>query len=253
MQLTFGAGYIIGRRTDLANRPPLFFGVTQDWSLDLDQEIVTLLGQFKVAVDAAPGELKLVGKIKWARLQIAMLGDGILGISPSAAANSGTYITGPENRTSIAATTFTVAAGTAFLQDLGVFYHNTAIALTPITAGPAAGQYIPGVAGAGIYTIAAGDQNIAGGLDVFYLQASTTDYQLDVTNQLMGTGPTIELDAYVPYQVQGVNKKFALQLYSTRFNKFPMPFKNKGYMIPEADFVAFANAAGNVARFTLTE
>lgn len=251
MQVTFGAGTVVGKRTDVANTQVMFFGVTESWSVDMTQELVELVGQNKVAVDVAPAQLKVTGKIKFARIQSAMIGHGLLGVTPTTA--SGFFIQGPENKTNVGATTFTVTGGTSFTTDLGIMYHGTGIALTPTTATPAAGFYIPGVAGTGTYTIAAADQSVAGGLDVFYLQTSNTDIEIDLNSQLMGTGPTVELDMYAPYNVAGVLKRFGLRVYSARFSKMPFDLGNKKYLVPEVDYIAYANASGQIASFVTTE
>src|SRR5258708_3895471 len=166
MQLQFGVGTVIGKRVDLANRPNMFFGVTEAWSCDFSQELVSLLGQYKVPVDVAPGELKITGKIKFARLQATALGDYLLGVTPASA--SGFSITGPENKTNVAATTFVVTGGTTFLEDLGVFYHNTGVSLFPTTATPAAGVYIAGAAAGGNSTLASGQSSNPRGPGLFY-------------------------------------------------------------------------------------
>lgn len=251
MQFQFGTGNVIGKRTDLSGQPVALFGVTQEWSLDTSQELVELLGQNKVAVDVAPAELKITGKVKFARMQANTFGNMLFGVAPTA--NSGFDIVAPENHSAIAATTFTVTAGTAFTEDLGVFYHNTGIALTPVTASPSAGQYVPGVSGTGTYTINAADESVAGGLDVFYMQSSTTLNEIDVGAQLMGVGPTLELDFALPYAVAGVAKKFNVSLYAVRIGKSSLQAKNKGYLVPEFDFQAFATPAGDVMKFAFSE
>lgn len=252
MQVVFGAGTVMGKRTDAAFKPNIFFGVTQDWSLDIDQKLVTLFGQFKDPVDVAPSERTITGKIKFARIQAAGLGGLIFGNDPTAGA--GIDLLGPENHAAIAATTFVITGGAStFLQDLGVFYHNTAIALTPVASAPVAGQYVPGLPTVGNYTIAAADQAVAGGLDVYYRTTATDQLDITMGQALMGTGPTVELNMSVPYTIAGTLKKINFQLYACRIGKIPLSFANTKYMIPEVDYTAFANAAGNVLRWSSTE
>lgn len=251
MQVVFGAGTCIGKRVDIANLPTIFFGVTQDWSLDIDQKLVTLLGQYKDPVDVAPGERVVTGKIKFARIQASGMGNLLFGVNP--VGNAGFDIVGPETRAASAGTTYTVSSGATYLQDLGVYYHNTAIALLPVTAAPTAGQYVAGAAGVGNYTIAAADATVVGGLDFFYQVSLANQFEIDVNTALMGTGPTIELDMSVPYTVAGVQKRLAFQIYAARISKIPLAFKNTGYLIPEVDFTCFTNAAGNLLRWSSTE
>lgn len=247
----FGAGNLFAKRTDVATQQVALLATVQDWSIDLDQELIKLLGQYKAPVDIAPGELKIVGKVKAARVQAYLMNNIILGqtITP----NSGFDVATPENKSAIAATTFTVTNGATFLEDLGIVYHNSGIALSPVTAAPAVGSYIAGAAGVGNYTINASDENVPGGLDVYYTYSVTTLYQVSMGQTLMGVGPQFELIGKVPYTVQGVPKTFNFKLNAVRSNKLPLAFKNKAYMIPEFDFEGFADSAGNIGTFCTTE
>lgn len=248
---SFGSGTLIAKRTDLANQPVALLAVTQDWSIDITQELVDLVGQSKFPVDVAPGETKVTGKIKFARIQSATINNTILGQTLTAA--SGFTLTGPENHSAIAATTFTVTNGSTFLEDGGLYYHGTGIGLTPVTAAPSAGQYIPGIAGTGTYTIATADESVAGGLDAFYTNSLTSEFTIAISQQLMGVGPVFELIGAVPYKVQNVQKQFNIKLNAVRASKMPFAFNNKKYMMPEMDYTAFADASNNIGTFSITE
>lgn len=251
-QFMFGVGYVFGTRVDLSGQQVAFFGTTQEFDLDIDQKLVTLLGQFKDPVDVAPGERAITGKIKFARLMSTMFGNLMFGIAPTASA--GFSITGPENH-SIPGTPFqvTVTNGSAFQADLGVFYHATGVPLVPVASAPATGQYIPGAVGVGLYTFATGDSAVSGGVDIFYQQSTTTQFEIDIGQQLMGTGPEAQINFTTNYAVQGVNKAFNVIAPAVRFSKMPMNFKNTAYMIPEMDFTCFSNAAGTVLKMAMTE
>lgn len=251
MQVSFGAGTIIGKRTDVSGTQPAFLGIAQEWSIDWDQELVTLVGQNKVAIDVAPGELKITGKVKAARIMSTNFNNLFFGQTLTAA--SGFDMATSENHSAIGGTTFAVTNGSTFLEDLGLFYHASGVALIPTTATPSVGYYIPGVAAAGIVTINAGDESVAGGLDAYYTFSLTTLFETDISNQPMGTGAVFELVASVPYAVQGVAKKFNIKLNACRATKLPWAFKNKAYMVPEMDFTAFADAAGNIGKYALSE
>jgi hypothetical protein len=248
---SFGSGTLVAKRTDLANQPVALLAVTQDWSIDIDQELIKLVGQSKFPVDIAPGENKIAGKIKFARVQATTISNMILAQTVTPA--SGFQLTGPENHSAIAATTFTVTNGATFTEDCGVFYHGTGIALAPVTAAPTAGQYIAGVAGTGTYTINSADESVSGGLDLFYTNTLTTENQITITNPLMGTGSIFKLIGTVPYKVQNVQKQFSIQLNAARCSKMPFAFGNKKYMIPEMDYEAFADASNTIGTFSITE
>lgn len=250
-QWNFGTGTVIGKRTDVAGAQVAFFGVCQEWSLDIDQKLVPLVGQNKDPVDVAPGERTVTGKIKFARLQASTFGNMLFGVTPTAGA--GFTIVGPENHSAIGATTFAVTNGSTFTEDLGLFYHATGVALTPVTSAPSAGQYIPGVAAAGVYTINASDESVSGGIDAFYQQSLTTLFEIDVNTVAMGSGPVLELDITNQYAVLGVNKQLNFQLYAARISKVPFAFKNTAFMIPEMDFTLFLNGSNQLMRWAMSE
>lgn len=248
-QYQFGVGTVVGVRTDQANSQPAFFGVTQEWELDIDQKLVTLMGQYKDPVDVAPSERTVTGKIKFARLQATTWGNMLFGIAPTA--TSGIDMVVNEIKTTTT-TTYTVAAATSFTQDLGVYYQATGIALTPIASAPTVGQYVPGAAGVGTYTINTADAG-ASVLGFYYEKTANDQYSMTVSQVLMGSGPTVQLNFNTPYSVNGVTKKFNLQILQARISKAPLQFKNAAYMVPEMDFTAFLNSAGNLLTWSMTE
>lgn len=248
---SFGSGTLIAKRTDVANLPVALLAVTESFSIEMDQELVELIGQYKVAVDTAPGELKISGKVKFARIQASSINNTIL--DQTQTASSGFKLNTAENHSAIPATTFTVTNGATFLEDFGVFYHGTGIGLTPVTAAPTAGQYVAGVAGTGIYTINTSDESVSGGLDVFYTSSLATEQQIVVTQQLMGVGTIFEMVGAVPYAVGGVPKTFAFKMNAVRASKMPFMFKNKAYMVPEMDYKCFADPSGTIMTYSITE
>lgn len=248
-QYSFGVGFVIGKRIDVSLTAPAFFGVCQEWSLDIDQKVETLMGQYKDPVDAAPAARAITGKVKFGKLSATSIGNSILGVNPTSA--SGFDIVTAETKTT-SATTYTVAAGATYIEDLGVFYAATAIQLQPVASAPATGQYVPGASGTGTYTLASGDA-AANLLQFFYSKTATDQYNMTVTQSLMGSGPVMQLDFTNPYTVLGVVKKINILLPATRITKAPFDFKNANYMIPELDFTAFLNASGTIMQWSMTE
>lgn len=254
MMYTFGSGTLIAKRTDLANKPPALLGVLQDVSVDMDQSLKSLMGQYKVAIDIAPAELKIMGKAKFARIQAStfdnlilgsgLAGDGVGGFSTGA----GTNVSIAENQTS-SGTTFTVTNGGAnFVEDLGLFYASSGIQLTPVASSPGVGQY--SVTSTGGYTVA---DSSGTKYQVFYDYKVSNLNQITLTNQFMGTGPVFEVILSTVYAVAGVNKTFNLKLNACRSSKLSMPLKNQDYMIPELDFQAFADQNNGIASWWLSE
>lgn len=247
MQLNFSSGTVIAKRTDVTNTQPAFLGVLQELQLNFDQTLKELYGQQKLPVDAAPSELKVTGTAKFARIQATQIQN--LLISGTQTANSGVQMAVAEAVTP-GATTFTVSKGTAFIEDLGVFYASSGIQLTPGTAVGSAGTYIPGVAGTGTYTINATDE-VA--LLVYYSYTVTGFTQLAIANQNMGVGPVFELWCAQSYAVQGVTKTLNIKLNACRASKIAMPFKNTDYTIQDMTFTAFTDASNNLGTFVYSE
>jgi hypothetical protein len=247
---TFGLGYVFCRRTDVTNPTPDYLGIAQSFDLSMTQEIKKLLGQFKVAVDAAGAELKIDGKVKFARLQAQLLNDLLFGqtITPLAGKQISVVVNGlPEQHPAAASVTVTNAG---VIEDLGVFYAATGKGLSRVASAPAVGQYSV-VETTGVYTFNAGE---AGTLQFFYEYAVVTLNSVGVANTLMGTIPAFEVH-YQHYYVNmlGVPNTFHVKLNACRGGKFNMPFKNTDFEVNDWDFTAFADAGGNIATYDCTE
>lgn len=251
MQLNFGVGTAIGKRTDIANAKPSFLGVLQDLEIDIAVTLKELTGQFKMPVDVAPASMKVTGKAKFARIQGASVNNLLLGQTETDSAGidmaTGEAFTVPGTTPY----TYTVANGTKYIEDLGVFYANGGTQLQPVAASPTTGQYVPGVAGTGTLTFSAGDANAS--VVTYYSYLATTLVQLSLANQLMGSGPVFELQAKQDYFVQGVEKKLILKLNACRGSKWSLPFKNTDYTIQDFEFAAFADPNNNWGTFAFSE
>lgn len=244
----FGAGTVVAKRTDVANKPPVLLGTIQDFEIDIDQSLKTLLGQFKFPVAAAGAETKMTAKAKFARFQSNMLNDMILG--QTLTTGSSIEMATAELASS-ATTALVVGQTTAFIEDLGLFYASSGIQLTPVASGPVAGQYVPGVAGAGSYTIAAADENIQ--MRVYYSYTLATDTKITMTNQQMGSLPTFSLTARESFTYFGAVKRMVLQLNACVAPKIKIPFKNTEFQVSDLDITVLADQAGNIGTISLTE
>lgn len=244
----FGIGTVIGRRTDQAAQPA-FFGTIQDINVDIDQTLVELYGQLKLPVDIAPSKMKISGKAKFARIQLNQLNNMLINDAVTTA--SGFDMASAESHTATA-TSFTVTHGATFIVDLGVFYHSNGLQLTPVTATPSQGSYVPGLTTVGTYTINASDESAA--LDVYYTYTVTTLQQVTGTNQFMGTGPIFELTMSNHYTNNlGVVGTLNIRLNACRSSRWTFPFSNVNYTIPDFDFQAFADSTGSWGTVVTTE
>src|SRR5258708_34241836 len=66
---SFGSGVLLGTRTDVANATPINFGLVQEVQLDLSYTSKELYGQFQWPVAISPGQGKITGKAKMARIR----------------------------------------------------------------------------------------------------------------------------------------------------------------------------------------
>ncbi len=247
MQLNFGVGTAICKRTDIVNAKPSLLGVLQDCEIDFDVTLKELMGQYKMPVDVAPANMKITGKAKFARIQADTLNQLFLGQTETASA--GTQMQVAETHT-VASTTQVVTNGATFVEDLGVFYASTGVQLQPVTSSPSVGQYIPGAAGVGSYTFNAADE-----VALLFYYSYTVSNMISVagTNQLMGAGPIFSLNLQQTYAVQGVNKNIFMKLNACRASKLTMPFKNTDYTIQDFEFTAFADVSNNWGTLVFSE
>jgi hypothetical protein len=244
----FGSGTVIAKRTDVTGQPPIYFGTLQDITLDFSRKIESLVGQYMSPVAFGGGELEITGKAKSARFQAASLNNTFFGQTQNS--NAGLEMAVAEAQTP-STTSFTVNNHSTFVEDLGLFYAATGMQLTPVSASPAVGQYVPGSAGSGNYTIAAGDENTA--MLVYYSYTVSTENELVLTNQLMGPVPYFELYIKESFTYFGAQKSLVVKLNACVSQKLSLGFTNTKFSIPELDIMAGADAGNNIGFISLTE
>jgi hypothetical protein len=122
-----------------------------------------------------------------------------------------------------------------------VRYTATGLPLIRVASGPTLGQYSVNTS-TGVYTFSTGDQgtNVVQISYTYTISASGT--QLNIKNQLMGFAPTIQILLNTVYN----GSQFSVLLYSVVSSKLTIATKQEDFIIPEFDFEAFANAAGQV-------
>jgi hypothetical protein len=237
----FGSGTLWGFPVsgNVATNPtPMKFGTLQDVSLDISGDVKQLYGQKQFPEAVARGKCKITGKSKFAAINGKMFNDLFFG-QPLGTGMIKTSL--DEAGTVPAVTPFNVTVVNAanFKQDWGVRYTATGVPLTRVASAPVQGQY--SVTAGGVYTFASADQN-AQVLISYTFTASTTGTQLNITNQLMGFAPTIQVLLETVYNAN----QFSVLLYSVVASKLSFTTKQEDFIIPEFDFEAFANSAGQV-------
>ena len=233
-------GFPIGGNT-APNPTPMKFGTLQDVSLDISGDTKQLYGQKQFPEAVARGKCKITGKAKFASINGKMMNDLFFG-QPL---GTGMIKTALDEAGTVPATPFQITVSNAanFKQDWGVRYAagaNAGLPLTRVAASPATGQYSVNTA-TGIYTFASGDTG-ASVLISYTFTAATTGTQLNITNQLMGFAPTIQVLLETVYNAG----QFSVMLYSVIASKLSFATKQEDFIIPEFDFEAFANASGQV-------
>jgi hypothetical protein len=237
----FGAGTLwgfpVGGNT-AANPTPMKFGTLQDVSLDISGDVKQLYGQKQFPEAVARGKCKITGKAKAASINGKMYNDLFFGQTLGA----GMITTALDETAAIPATPFqiTVVNATHFKQDWGVRYAATGLPLTRVASGPTLGQYSVNTS-TGVYTFAAADTLASVQISYTWVNSSVGT-QLNITSQLMGFAPTIQVLLETVYNTN----QFSVLLYSAVCSKLTIATKQEDFIIPEFDFEAFANAAGQV-------
>ena len=223
------------------NPTPMKFGTLQDVSLDISGDIKQLYGQKQFPEAVARGKCKISGKAKFAQINGKLMNDMFFG-QPL---GTGMVKTALDEAATVPATPFqvTVTNSATYKQDWGVRYAsgaNAGIPLTRVAASPAVGQYSVNTS-TGVYTFASGDTGAA--VQISYtFTAAATGTQLNITNQFMGFAPTIQVLLQTVYNAS----QFNVLLYAVVASKLSFATKQEDFIIPEFDFEAFANAAGQV-------
>lgn len=255
--LSFGSGILYGVALQdaagnaVSNPTPVQFGTLQEVSLDVSFEEKLLYGAYQMPIAVGRGKGKYALKAKMASFNSAILSDLLFGITGGATAGIKDVVNNAASTipTTPFQVTITPPSSGTYANDLGVLDATTGLALKRVASGPTTGQYSVNT-GTGVYTFASADTGKTVYISYEYTATSTTGPKyMTITNQLMGYAPTFK--AMLDTSFQGKNLTLALnQCVST---KFTFPFKNDDFVIPEFDFSAFADAAGNIGYLALSE
>lgn len=261
MQTIFGAGVLVGTPlTDyagnaIANPTPVQFGVAQEISIDISFDTKMLYGnqQFPIAVGRGKG--KVSGKVKGAQVNGALFNSILFGQTLVSGIVSDVYDT---TGIAIPATPFTITAGATstattvmipnsgtWSADLGV-RNSSGVPMTRVASAPTTGQYS---VTAGAYLFAAADVAQVVFISYQYTAASTVAKKSTLTNPLLGYAPSFKADIYLPYN----GKSLIWSLNNCVASKISMATKLDDFTIPEFGFEAFADSAGNVLTYGLSE
>ena len=251
--ITFGTGNLYGTATNdfagnaLANPTPLRFSQLQDVSVDFsfEEKMLYGAGQFPIGIGRGTGKIEITAKT--ATVSADAYGALFFGQTPSLQIRA----LSEDNAGVIPATPFQItvtppASGT-FVTDLGVIDATTGAPFTRVASAPAAGQYT--VSNSGVYLFATADTGKAVTYNYEYSATSTSARVLTLNNKKMG---------YMPFFVAQLQTQYAgatigLKLNKCASNKFSLPHKNDDFSIPDFNFSAFADAAGNIGYLSFSQ
>lgn len=245
----FGSGVLWGTPTAdatgavIVNPSPVEFGTLQDVAIDISFDTKTLYGNLQFPVAAGRGKGKIGGKAKMAKLNGSMINSLFFGQSMLSGITSDVYdSTGVAIATTV---TPTVPGGGTWTRGLGVRDAN-GNPMTRVASAPATGQF---AVSAGVYTFAAADVGSLAYISYQYDATSTSAVKSTILNLPMGYAPTFSVDLYLPFQ----GKSMIVTAPNAIANKLSFATKQDDFMVPEFDFDIFANAAGVVMTYSLSD
>lgn len=241
-QYGFGTGNLYS--TPVGGGAPLKFGGLQDVSIDISADIKTLHGQGQFPLAVARGKAKIEGKASVAEINADLYNNVFF--SQTVASGQKTVVSNEAGAVPASvAYTVTVANGATFVMDLGVRLVTTGAALKQVASGPQAGEYSVSVAG--VYTFNVAQASAAVLIDYIYTQTGVGK-TISIGNALMGAAPTFQCILSESFQ----GKLITIVLYSCTSGKLSLPFKQDDFMIPEMDFQAQLNDAGQVGYISIS-
>jgi len=261
-QYSFGSGSLIGTPLTSAsgaiitNPSPVLFGGLQDCSIDISTDVKELFGQNQFPIAVGRGKAKITGKAKMAQINGMLFNELFFGQT----LNSGVYTDYIDTTgTSVPSTPFTITPLTTYSSqlngttpvfgyDLGV-RNALGVPMTRVASAPTTGQYS---VTAGVYLFALADVGTTVFINFNYTATAAAgaagQVNSIVSNVLMGQAPTFQTDFNTVYN----GSSLTLTLYSCIATKLSFATKIDDFLIPEFDFAAFANSAGQVLRWQTT-
>jgi hypothetical protein len=245
---TFGTGTLWGVRTDVANSTPVKFGALQDVSVEFSGTNKTLFGQYQYPLAVARGTSKISGKAKFGQISGSAFSNLFFGATPASGQTTAAIT---EAGTVPGSSTYTIQVTnhSTFTANLGVVYASSGLPLQQVAGGSEAlGKYS---VSSGTYTFASADASAAVLID--YQYTTTGGQEFTLANPLLGVQPVFQVVLNTQYTAPTGLKKADLTLFNCVSSKFSIDFKQDDFSIPELDFDAFANAAGNVFTWSFSE
>lgn len=264
-QFSFGSGILFGRQLTDAQGNAIAtnlqqvtrFGALDDVSLDVSFDTKVLHGQNQFPLAVGRGKGKVSGKAKFAQLNGAILNNLFFGQTLAAGLVADVYdttgmlipstpftITGAATAS---ATAFAIPNSGAFKADLGVLDQN-GLPMTRVASAPATGQYTVNES-TGAYLFAAADTGLRVYINFQYTATVAGAKKSTVVNLPMGYAPTFSVCLSAPYN----GKILTIDLPQCIASKLSFATKLDDFMLPDFSWESFADSAGNVMSYSLSE
>ena len=241
----FGPGVIVGTLAG-ATPTPINLVLAQEVTLDFAATNKPLYGQNRYAIAMGGGTVKVTGKVKAAKISAMALGLLFFGITPSAG-QTATAIAEAGSVPAVSTYTITVANSATWTVDQGVVYATTGLPLKRVASVSAVGQYS---VAAGVYTFYSGDAS-ASVLITYNYTIPSTGSKILVPNPLLGAVVNFAINWYVQDPTTNLGTNW--QLPNCVMGKYTFGSKLEDFVMPEFDFDAYANAAGNIAQINVAD
>lgn len=244
MQYAFGSGVLYGR--SLTNTPatPVRFGALQSVNIDFSFSTKELHGSFQFPIALGRGNGKITGKADFAQFNAQSFNDLFFGNSNPTNTSVRTAVAEAQT---VTANIVTATHNTTYQLDLGVVLASDGTIYTRVTSGPTGYQYSCNET-TGVYTFNASQANAAVLVSYKYTDASNGKL-ITITNQLLGNSPT-----FMAVFTETFNSKsMTLTLNSCMSSKLSLATKMEDFVTPNFDFMAFADAGGNIGTLSMDE
>jgi hypothetical protein len=245
----FGSGSMYGSTLIGGVLVPRKFAQLQDIAIDISYTKKKLFGQQQLPLVIVRGQGAITGKAKQANINAAQFNDIFFGQTTAA----GQQVPILSELGVIPTTPFqvTVVNSATWLSDGGVVDTTSGLTMTRVASAPTTGQYS---VAAGVYTFAAADTGHGVAIDYVYTLAGS-GVTTTLINQQAGTTPNFRGVFVMKSAASPGNavKQLVLTLNYCVSEKLALATKIEDFVIPELDFEAGADLAGNIGTLAGSE
>lgn len=240
MQFAFGSGSMWGIDSG-ANPTPGKFGILQDVSVDFPFSNKPLFGSYQSPVAIGRGTAKPAWKAKFAQLTGRVLNSLFFGQNKA----TGSVLVAEDEAGAITAGSITTANSANWVDNLGVRYSATGLALVRVASAPAVGQYS---VAAGVYTFNVAENGTAVKIDYTYT-ASGSGEKITLANLQLGSAPSFK--AVFTQSFSALRQ--TLVLNANVASKVSIASKLEDFVMPEFDADISADSGNNLGTWSLGE